>query len=125
MQGFMPVVQLEANAFQPKSFHIIGPQVSFRIEPVEENARFGQFGHLGYPRIIQVEDGYTVAGQGLDQFGFAAEDGFLGTGPFGMYRADIGDHANSWLGNLAEQGNFAWNVKAHFQNRPLITGTQS
>ena len=88
VQGFMPVVQNKADAFQPEAFHIIGPQVSFWIEPVKEDARLGQFGHFGDPWVIQVEDGNTVVGQGLDQFGFAAEDGFLGPGPFGVYCAN-------------------------------------
>ena len=101
MQGFMLVMQTEPDAFQPKPFNVIGPQVSFRIEPVEEDACLGQFGHFGYPRVIQVEDGDTILGQGLNQFGFAAENGFLGSGPFGVNGADIGDHADLWLGNLA------------------------
>ena len=102
VQDFMPVVQTEADAFQPQAFHIIGPQVSFRIETVEEYARRGQFGHFGYPRVIQVENGNPVAGQGLHQFRFAAEDGFLRPRPFSVDRADVGDNANFWLGNFAQ-----------------------
>ena len=59
------------------------------------------FGHLGYPWVIQVQDGNTIARQGLDQFGLATENGFLGPGPFGVDGADIGNNANFRLGNLA------------------------
>ena len=120
VQGFLAVVHTETNALQPHTLDIIGPQVGFGTQPVEEDTRLRTFGHFLHPGIIVVQNGHPIRRQGFDQLRLAPEDGFLRPGAFGVHGADVGHHADLRAGDVAQQGNLAGNVETHFKHGPLV-----
>ncbi len=113
-------MQPEAHPIQPQPLDLVGPQVGLRRQAVEEHtgAAFGR--HAPHPGVIVVQDGHPIRRQGFDQFGLAAGDGFLRAGTLRVHRPHQRDHTDHRPGDLAQEGNLARHVEAHFQHRTFV-----
>ena len=120
VQRLAVIVQAKADAVQAEAFDVVSPQFGFGRQSVEEDARAGLFFHLAHPRVIKVQDGHATLGQRLHKFGLANEDILLRACPFGVDRANIADHADLRLGNVAQEGNFARHVESHFEHGAFV-----
>src|SRR5688572_28408319 len=122
MQYLALIMQPKADPFQAKPHNIIGPQVRFARQTIEEDACLCFLFHSADPRIIEVQYGYPFRSrrQRLKQFRLSACDGFLRTRAFRMDSAYIRYNPYLWQGDITEEGNLTRHVKAHFQHSTLI-----
>ncbi len=114
-------MQAEADAFQAQPFHLVGPQVGFAVQAIEENPRPGEFGHFCNQESSRLRMATPSGGRARTSSDLPWKMASCEPARLGVDRADIGHHAHMRQGDLAQEGDFAGDIKTHFQHGPFVT----